>query len=262
MKLSEERPRKRKEWPVTGRIRGMGGRHGTNKPAKNTEKTAVVRIGIVGIGFMGMIHYLAARKLQGAQVTALCSRDPEEAGRRLDGPSRATSARAAQRMDLSGVKTYDRLDDLLADPEHRPHRCLQPDAPASRNGDASPPGRQARAGRKGHRADDRRGRRHAGQAARQAGKLLMVAHVLPFFRRVRLRGRGDPQRPAWQAARRSFQARHLQARLVGRDRRRQQDRRPGHRSAHPRHAFHRPGLRRAAGRVLHRRRRTTTPSSI
>ena len=30
---------------------------------KNTGKTQMVRIGIVGVGFMGMIHFLAARKL-------------------------------------------------------------------------------------------------------------------------------------------------------------------------------------------------------
>ena len=38
----------------------------------------MIRIGIVGIGFMGMIHYLAARKVEGAQVTAICSRDPKK----------------------------------------------------------------------------------------------------------------------------------------------------------------------------------------
>jgi hypothetical protein len=32
----------------------MGGRHEKEKPAKNTEKTAMIRIGIVGVGFMGM----------------------------------------------------------------------------------------------------------------------------------------------------------------------------------------------------------------
>ena len=61
----------------------------------------MVRIGIVGVGFMGMIHYLAARKLRDAQVTALCSRDAAEAvgglarhsgqfrpARRDDGPGR------------------------------------------------------------------------------------------------------------------------------------------------------------------------------
>ena len=36
----------------------------------------MIRIGIVGIGFMGRIHYLASQKLQGAKVTAICSRDP------------------------------------------------------------------------------------------------------------------------------------------------------------------------------------------
>ena len=35
----------------------------------------MVGIGIVGIGFMGMIHYLAAQRVVGAKVTALCSRD-------------------------------------------------------------------------------------------------------------------------------------------------------------------------------------------
>ena len=36
----------------------------------------MVGIGVVGIGFMGMIHYLASEKLAGAKVVALCSRDP------------------------------------------------------------------------------------------------------------------------------------------------------------------------------------------
>ena len=38
----------------------------------------MIRIGIVGIGFMGMIHYLAARKLNGARVEAICSRDEKK----------------------------------------------------------------------------------------------------------------------------------------------------------------------------------------
>ena len=38
----------------------------------------MIRIGIVGVGFMGMIHYLASRKLQGAKVVALCSRDKKK----------------------------------------------------------------------------------------------------------------------------------------------------------------------------------------
>ena len=38
----------------------------------------MIRIGIVGVGFMGMIHYLAARHLKGARVAAVCSRDPKK----------------------------------------------------------------------------------------------------------------------------------------------------------------------------------------
>ena len=75
-----------------------------------------VRIGLVGIGFMGMIHYLAARKLKGAKVTALCSRD-EKKRQATGAASRAISAQPGTRMDLSGIKTYADLDDLLADPD-------------------------------------------------------------------------------------------------------------------------------------------------
>src|SRR3954471_9898401 len=76
----------------------------------------MVRIGLVGIGFMGMIHYLAARKLRGAQVTALCSRDKNKLAGDWRGIQGNFGPRGEQ-MDLSGVKKYERLDDLLADPD-------------------------------------------------------------------------------------------------------------------------------------------------
>src|SRR5437867_8347918 len=74
----------------------------------------MIRIGIVGIGFMGMIHYLGARKVLGAKVTALCSRDKKK----LDGDWRSIQGNFGPRgemMDLSGLKKYQKLDDLLAD---------------------------------------------------------------------------------------------------------------------------------------------------
>jgi hypothetical protein len=43
--------------------------------------TKMVRIGIASIGFMRMIHYLAARKVPSAAATTLCSRDRKK----LDG---------------------------------------------------------------------------------------------------------------------------------------------------------------------------------
>src|SRR5256884_9091408 len=76
----------------------------------------MVRIGIVGIGFMGMIHYLAARNLRGARVVAICSRDPKK----VAGDWRSIQGNFGPRgevMDLSGLRRYERLDDLLADPD-------------------------------------------------------------------------------------------------------------------------------------------------
>src|SRR5215470_5893604 len=76
----------------------------------------MVRIGIVGVGFMGMIHYLAARRLQGGAVTAVCSRDPKK----LAGDWRSIQGNFGPRgemMDLSALKKYNSLDALLADGE-------------------------------------------------------------------------------------------------------------------------------------------------
>ncbi len=136
-------------------------------------------IGIVGVGFMGMIHFLAARTLRNAHIAAICSRDPKK----LAGDWRGIRGNFGPRgevMDLSGIKKYQRLDDLLADPDvdlvdicnpthlHRETaiRALQAGkhvlvekaiALTPQDGDAII------------------------QAAATAGKLLMIAHVLPFF---------------------------------------------------------------------------------
>src|SRR5438477_5573269 len=75
----------------------------------------MVRIGLVGIGFMGYIHYLAAQHLRDARVTAVCSRDPKK----LAGDWRSIQGNFGPRgdiMDLSRVKKYEHYEDLLADP--------------------------------------------------------------------------------------------------------------------------------------------------
>src|SRR4029077_20455478 len=76
----------------------------------------MTRIGIVGIGFMGMMHYLAAQKLKGGRVTAISTRNPKKLGG--DWRSiRGNFGSPGQMMDLSKIKKYAALDDLLADPE-------------------------------------------------------------------------------------------------------------------------------------------------
>ena len=51
-------------------------------------------VGIVGLGFMGMIHYLAYQRLRGVKVHAVCEVDPSAAAA-TGGRSRAISARPA-----------------------------------------------------------------------------------------------------------------------------------------------------------------------
>jgi predicted dehydrogenase len=138
----------------------------------------MVRIGIVGVGFMGMIHYLAARHLKGARVAAVCSRDPKKLAGDWRGIQGNFGPRGEQ-MDLSAVKKYDRLDALLADPDIDLIDVCNPT-------DLHPPTalQALRAGKHvlvekaiALTADDADAML---RAAAEAKRLLMVAHVLPF----------------------------------------------------------------------------------
>lgn len=139
----------------------------------------MVRIGIVGVGFMGMIHYLASRKLKGAKVTAICSRD----AKKLKGDWRGIRGNfgpRGEKMDLSHLKKYEDYDDLLADPEI--------DLVDVCNPTQQHPSYAIRALEAGKHvivekaiALDTKDADQMVAAAKKAGKLLMVAHVLPFF---------------------------------------------------------------------------------
>lgn len=139
----------------------------------------MVRIGIVGIGFMGMIHYLGARGLKDAAVRAICSRDPKKrAGdwRSIHG----NFGPPGEMMDLSGVKAYDALPALLADPEiDLVDICLPTNLHAEATIAAVRAGKDVLVEKaialKAEEADAML------EAARQAKRLLMVAQVLPFF---------------------------------------------------------------------------------
>jgi len=75
----------------------------------------MIRVGIAGIGFMGMIHYLSYEKVRGVRVDAICSRDPK----RRAGDWRSIQGNfgpAGQKMDLGDVNAYAKLDDMLDDP--------------------------------------------------------------------------------------------------------------------------------------------------
>jgi predicted dehydrogenase len=139
----------------------------------------MVRIGIVGIGFMGRIHYLAAQRLSGAKVAAVCSRDPAK----LAGDWRNTRGNFGPepgQVDLAGVKKYAAFADMLADPDiDLIDVCTVTDQHAPLALQALKAGKhvlvEKAIGLTPAEADDMLA------AAKKAGKLLMVAHVLPFF---------------------------------------------------------------------------------
>ncbi len=139
----------------------------------------MVRIGIIGIGFMGRIHFLAAQRLSEAKVTAICTRDA--AKRAGDwSKTRGNFGPEPGQVDLAGVKTYAKLEELLADKDiDLIDVCTVTDQHATIAIQALKAGKHVLVEKaialSPQDADT------MVSAAKQVGKLLMVAHVLPFF---------------------------------------------------------------------------------
>lgn len=139
----------------------------------------MIRIGLVGVGFMGWIHYLAYRQLKGAELAAVCSRDKAK----LSGDWRSIRGNfgpPGEQVDLSAIKKYERLEDLVADPNidlidicNPTH--LHPDTAIA----ALKAGKHVLVEKAIALTPEQADAMVA--AAKASGKLLMVAHVLPFF---------------------------------------------------------------------------------
>ena len=138
----------------------------------------MVGIGIVGIGFMGMIHYLGASRVPGAKVVAISTRDPKK--RAGDWTTiQGNFGPRGEQMDLTGVATYEKFEDLLADPNVQLVDLCVP------NADHAPMAIAAlKAGKdvlvEKPIALSLEDAEAMVQTARATGRKLMVAHVLPF----------------------------------------------------------------------------------
>jgi predicted dehydrogenase len=128
---------------------------------------------------MGMIHYLAAEKLRGAKVTAICTRDAKKLAGDWRG-IRGNFGPAGTRMDLGKIKRYARFEDMCADPDLD---LIDVCTPTQLHPD------MARAALRAGKhvlvekaiALSRKDADAMLQAATKAKRLLMVAHVLPFI---------------------------------------------------------------------------------
>jgi predicted dehydrogenase len=139
----------------------------------------MARVGIAGLGFMGMIHYLAYQKLKGAKVVAMCETDAT----RLAGDWRSIKGNfgpPGQMMDLSGIARYSKIEELLADPKvDVVDICLPPAAHAQVAIAALRAGKHVLCEKPiALAAADAR---KMVATARERERLLFIGHVLPFF---------------------------------------------------------------------------------
>lgn len=138
----------------------------------------MIRVGIVGIGFMGMIHYLAAQRVKGVKVAAICSRDAKKRGGDWRG-IQGNFGPAGEKMELGAIERYSRLEDLLEDPQiDLVDICTPPTNHAAAVIASLKAGKHVLVEKpiclETREADAMM------RTAKQTGKLLMVGQVLPF----------------------------------------------------------------------------------
>jgi predicted dehydrogenase len=161
----------------------------------------MVGIGIVGIGFMGMIHFYGAKKLRGGKVVAISTRNAKKLAGDWSSIQGNFGPRGRPNEDLKGLAKYREIDDLLADPKvDLVDICL----PTEQHADVAIAA--LRAGKhvlveKSISLTLKDADRMLAEAKR-AKRHLMVAHVLPFF-------------PEFAFARRLIQSRKLGSILGG-----------------------------------------------
>lgn len=139
----------------------------------------MIKVGIAGIGFMGWIHYLAYQRVRGVKLAAFCTRNQKK----LAGDWRSIEGNFGPRgeqVDVSGMKTYRQLSDLLADPEiDLIDNCLPPHLHADVSIQALKAGKHVFVEKPmGLTAAECR---KMVAVAKKADRQILVGHVLPFF---------------------------------------------------------------------------------
>ncbi|HVX14668.1 MAG TPA: Gfo/Idh/MocA family oxidoreductase [Pirellulales bacterium] len=138
----------------------------------------MVRVGILGVGFMGMIHYLAYKHVPGAKVAAISTRDKKK----LAGDWRGIQGNfgpPGEMMDLGSIARYENWHDLIADPKiDLVDVCLPPKLHAEVSEAALRAGKHVICEKPIALATAEAKRMV--KAAAQAQRLLLIAHVLPF----------------------------------------------------------------------------------
>ena len=73
----------------------------------------MIKVGVVGLGFMGWIHWLSYKQVPGIKVVAICETDPAKRGG--DWTSiQGNFGPPGEMVDLSEIDVHDNLDSMLA----------------------------------------------------------------------------------------------------------------------------------------------------
>jgi predicted dehydrogenase len=150
-----------------------------DRQLSTTAIRIMLRVGLVGVGFMGWIHYLAYKKAKGVKLAAVSTRDPKK----LAGDWRGIKGNfgpPGEQVDLSGVTKYSDLAGVLADPAiDLIDLCLPPNLHAEAALAALAAGKHVFVEKP--MALTAADCDKMVKAARKAGKQLLVGHVLPLL---------------------------------------------------------------------------------
>ena len=139
----------------------------------------MLKVGIAGLGFMGWIHWLAYQKTPGVEVVAICTREAKRrAGDWTD--IKGNFGPPGKQVDLSSVRTYERLENMFADADiDMIDICLPPAMHCDAIVGAAEAGKHVLSEKPLALNVEQCDRAVA--ACDAAGKRLLVGQVLPFF---------------------------------------------------------------------------------
>src|SRR5690554_3916256 len=83
--------------------------------AMRKERPTMVRVGLVGLGFMGQQHYQIYRNMENVDLVAVCDEIPERVGETA--PSVGGNIGEAEEIDLSGQARYVCFSEMLESEE-------------------------------------------------------------------------------------------------------------------------------------------------
>ena len=76
----------------------------------------MLKSAIVGVGFMGWIHYLAYQRSKSAELKAFCSRNPQKRAGDWTG-IQGNFGPPGEQIAVDNLSVYESLEEVLADPD-------------------------------------------------------------------------------------------------------------------------------------------------